>query len=343
MVQYGFPREVNIEGEPVSQDCEADEQLVRHILNNAISNALKYSTLDQPVYITINSDQGGIRIVIKDLGIGIPQADQAKIFSMFHRASNVGTISGTGLGLVILKRCIDLLNGTVPLKSEPGKGTEFTLWLPMKATQTLTLNELLMRKTRFLVIEDEPRMRDNILTILRMEGYEVCEASNGQEGVEQSRQLLPDLILCDVSMPVLDGYGTLSALRETPDTAQIPFIFLTARGDKQDVRSGMNNGADDYLVKPFETTELLASIESRLKRKSELKTTKPAREPKPKLLIPLGLTEREAETLFWLARGKANSDQETQLIPKISRRVKLFIFSQRLCTAPLSPRRNSFR
>ncbi len=165
-----------------------------------------------------------------------------------------------------------------------------------------------MDKTRILVIEDEPRMRNNIATILKMEGYLVDETNDGLAGIEQIEKQRPDLILCDISMPGLDGYGTLQTLKNNPDTAKIPFIFLTARGEKREVRSGMNLGADDYLAKPFEAGELLDAIESRLRRIAELNASKPEKEPLPEMLIPLGLTEREAETLFWLAQGKSNSD-----------------------------------
>ncbi len=130
VTQFGFPRVVNIECETLTEECKSDEQLLRHILNNTISNALKYSTLDKSVDIKLGPQNGGVRIAVKDYGIGIPKEEQPKLFSMFHRASNVGTISGTGLGLVILKRCIDHLRGKVSLDSEPGKGTEVAIWLP---------------------------------------------------------------------------------------------------------------------------------------------------------------------------------------------------------------------
>ncbi len=165
-----------------------------------------------------------------------------------------------------------------------------------------------MSQKKVLVIEDEARMRDSIATILKMEGYETHEASDGKLGLEKAREILPDLILCDVSMPNMDGHETLEELKKKPTTARIPFIFLTARGEKREVRDGMNHGADDYLVKPFEAIDLLAAIESRLKRKSELTGSDEDREVSPEMLIPLGLTEREAETLFWLAQGKSNSD-----------------------------------
>ena len=166
-----------------------------------------------------------------------------------------------------------------------------------------------MPKQRILIVEDELQMRENIATILRMEGYEVLEAPHGRDGVQAARQHRPDLIFCDISMPQLDGHGVLTELRASSDTAGIPFVFLTARGDKPDVRKGMNHGADDYLVKPVDVDDLLSAIQSRLQRKQQIASEKPpAVEPKPALLLPLGLTEREADVLFWVSQGKTNGE-----------------------------------
>src|SRR5262245_30013611 len=112
-------------------------------------------------------------------------------------------------------------------------------------------------KQRILVIEDEPQMRRNICTILQLEDFHVIDAENGRVGAEQARADEPDLILCDVMMPELDGYRVLEQLRGDKQTATIPFIFLTAKGEKKDFRAGMNLGADDYLAKPVTTEELL--------------------------------------------------------------------------------------
>jgi DNA-binding response OmpR family regulator len=120
-----------------------------------------------------------------------------------------------------------------------------------------------MRK--ILVIEDEPQMRRNILTILAMENFEALGAENGRVGLEMARTRHPELILCDVMMPELDGYGVLKALRADPATTQIPFLFLTAKGEKADFRAGMNLGADDYLTKPVVVADLLQAIRVRLK------------------------------------------------------------------------------
>jgi CRP-like cAMP-binding protein/CheY-like chemotaxis protein len=125
--------------------------------------------------------------------------------------------------------------------------------------------------SKIAVIEDNAEMRENIKEILELTDYEVVTAENGKKGVELIKNELPDLILCDIMMPELDGYGVLYMVSKNVKTASIPFIFLTAKTEKEDFRKGMNLGADDYITKPFEDTELLDSIERRLKRLKQFK------------------------------------------------------------------------
>src|ERR1043166_1444025 len=120
---------------------------------------------------------------------------------------------------------------------------------------------------KILIIEDQPQMRRNLATILEMEGFEVSHAENGNAGVTQAKASKPDLIICDVMMPELDGYGVLRMLRSEKTTSTIPFIFLTAKGEKTDQRAGMNLGADDYLTKPVARTDLLEAVKVRLERR----------------------------------------------------------------------------
>src|SRR3954467_2250778 len=162
---------------------------------------------------------------------------------------------------------------------------------------------------KILVIEDEPEMRRNITQLLRYHEYEPLAASNGRDGVEAARRDRPDLILCDVMMPELDGYGVLQLLQADATLARTPFIFLTAKGEKDDLRSGMNLGADDYLTKPVANSDLVRAIQMRLRRseqqaKQDFKSDFSSVEP----LLKLGLTPRAAEALLWLAQGKTNSD-----------------------------------
>lgn len=174
-----------------------------------------------------------------------------------------------------------------------------------------------------LVIEDQPVMRRKTVTILKMEGYEVLEACNGAEGIRLAHDELPDLILCDIMMPECDGYGVLQAVRTYKATATTPFIFLTAKGEKPDLRAGMNLGADDYLVKPTPRAELLEAIharfdrqhlqEERIRQALAKVTFQPDFNSPAPLVARLGLTEREAETLLWVAQGKSNADIATIL------------------------------
>jgi DNA-binding response OmpR family regulator len=119
---------------------------------------------------------------------------------------------------------------------------------------------------RILIIEDEPEMLRNLTTILRLEKYRPLSAENGRVGVDLAKKQKPDLILCDVMMPGLDGYGVIAALRTDAETVTIPFIFLTAKAEKLDIRAGMNLGANDYITKPVAKADLLAAIRWRLDR-----------------------------------------------------------------------------
>ncbi len=124
---------------------------------------------------------------------------------------------------------------------------------------------------RILVIEDNGKIRDNVAEILEMSGYEPLVAEDGKQGVTLAIQKNPDLIICDIMMPVLDGYGVIHMLQKNPATRNTPFIFLTAKAERTEIRKGMEMGADDYITKPFNGAELLSAIESRLKKADLMK------------------------------------------------------------------------
>ncbi len=125
---------------------------------------------------------------------------------------------------------------------------------------------------KILVIEDNYEVRENLCEILELSGYDIISAPNGVEGVKAATTGDPDLIICDVMMPELDGFGVLKILNKNPKTNGIPFIFLTAKAEKTDFRKGMGLGADDYITKPFDDTELLEAIEMRLQRSAKIKS-----------------------------------------------------------------------
>ncbi len=177
-----------------------------------------------------------------------------------------------------------------------------------------------MSAKKILIIEDQGTMRRNLALLLEMEGFEVATAENGRLGLEAARAERPDVILCDVMMPEMDGYTVVQTLREDPAFAATPFLFLTAKGEKSDIRLGMNFGADDYLTKPVVRDDLLAAIEARLSRLEAQEehfrelggaSAGPGlpdfNSPAP-LQQALGLTAREAEVLLWVAQGKSNAD-----------------------------------
>ncbi|HHM21528.1 MAG TPA: response regulator [Bacteroidetes bacterium] len=124
---------------------------------------------------------------------------------------------------------------------------------------------------KILIIEDNEEVRENLEEILTLSGYQTESAENGKTGVEKALTNPPDLILCDIMMPELDGFGTLNILSKKPATADVPFVFLTAKSEKDDFRRGMNLGADDYVTKPFYKDELLQVIETRLRKNERLK------------------------------------------------------------------------
>jgi DNA-binding NarL/FixJ family response regulator len=173
-------------------------------------------------------------------------------------------------------------------------------------------------KKKILIIEDQAPMRRNIALMLQMEGYEVCSAENGRVGLETARRERPDLILCDVMMPELDGYAVVQALREDDSFSATPFVFLTAKSDRGDVRIGMNFGADDYLTKPVVRDDLLAAVQVRLSRAEAVQEKieaaasaggfNPDFSSHEPLVRALGITPREAEVLLWVAQGKSNAD-----------------------------------
>lgn len=124
---------------------------------------------------------------------------------------------------------------------------------------------------KILLIEDDDLVRANTAEILGLANYQVRSAENGKKGLQVAKEFSPDLIICDVMMPELDGYGVLHILAKDPDTAGIPFIFLSAKSDKSEIRKGMELGADDYLTKPYEDTELLNAVEARMKKSDRLR------------------------------------------------------------------------
>ena len=166
---------------------------------------------------------------------------------------------------------------------------------------------------KILVIEDDVMLVEQLKLVLSLENYRVDVATNGQEGMSKIASFRPDLILCDIMIPSPDGREILGAVRSNVQTVDLPFIFLTALGEKPDIRRGMNAGADDYLLKPVDLHDVLSAIQARLERRdaiASLGVSHPTQfdfsSHSP--LRDLGLTDREAEVLSWIAQGKSNPE-----------------------------------
>jgi DNA-binding NarL/FixJ family response regulator len=158
-----------------------------------------------------------------------------------------------------------------------------------------------------LLIEDHAPLRRNLEEILTLEGHRVLAAGDGPTGLRLAHEQRPDLVLCDIMLPGMDGLEILARLRADAATRGMPFIFLTAKGEPRDIRAGMNLGADDYLPKPVILVDLLASIRARLDRAANVRSHLPDFS-RAAPLEKLGITPREAEVLLWMAQGKANAD-----------------------------------
>jgi DNA-binding NarL/FixJ family response regulator len=163
---------------------------------------------------------------------------------------------------------------------------------------------------KLLLVDDDPNLILLVKDYLEFQGYEVMTAENGREALEILESQVPDMIICDVMMPEMDGYALVEKVRQDPRTNWIPFMFLSAKGQSQDRVRGLSTGADVYMVKPFEPEELVAQVESSLKQaKRLLKQTPKTNEP-PKIQVPqnVELTPTELKVVQLLAQGMANKD-----------------------------------
>jgi signal transduction histidine kinase/ligand-binding sensor domain-containing protein/DNA-binding response OmpR family regulator len=286
----------------------ADPDHLDRALSNLVSNAFKFTPDGGAVRVTVTSDETSARVVVRDSGPGIPAGDLALIFDRFHRASTAGNHPGTGIGLALAKELVALHGGTIAVESEEGFGSTFTITLrrgrahlapeqvvddgaPIGTTPrvmppadfvppaspagdvssvSLPNDEVDADVTTILIVDDNAEVRAYVKQHLAPR-YHVLEAANGQQGLEMTRRLLPDLVLSDVMMPVMDGYALCRAIKADPDTDFIPVILLTARAEAEDRLAGLTEQADDYLTKPFDVRELLARIANNVEVRRRLR------------------------------------------------------------------------
>jgi CheY-like chemotaxis protein/anti-sigma regulatory factor (Ser/Thr protein kinase) len=248
-----------------------DERKVKQILFNLLSNAVKFTPDKGKVGIVAKRINGAVQIIVWDTGVGIAPEDQQRIFEEFQQVGYrlAGKTEGTGLGLALTKRFVELHGGTIGVESTPGYGSTFTFTLPMIDVETppvLALHADTTPEQRHetatigplvLVIEDDPRAADLLRIYLTEAGYTVDIARDGEEGLVKVKQLSPDAVILDVLLPRVDGWAFLTQVKANSATRGIPVIIASIIDQKG---KGFALGAADYLVKPIQKGELLRTL-----------------------------------------------------------------------------------
>ena len=286
--------------EKIVKPVHLDIDMWEKIILNLLSNAFKY-TEEGFVEVSITRNGDHVEIGVKDTGVGIPETDIDKIFERFHRVQNVKgrTQEGTGIGLAMVKELIKIHEGKISVQSTLDKGSVFTIQLPIGthharqntvasldrkiASHSLSYVEEALqwipetngkadvkpvKKTKahsytILLADDNADMRKYVERLFDTE-YNVIVAADGLEAFDHAVKYIPDLILSDIMMPKLDGFGLLKKLKTNISTRNIPLIFLSARAGEEAKVEGLRAGADDYLTKPFSSKELIARVANHL-------------------------------------------------------------------------------
>ncbi|WP_163381555.1 two-component regulator propeller domain-containing protein [Cyclobacterium sp. SYSU L10401] len=283
-----------------------DASKLEMIFSNLLSNAYKFTLEGGEVgfLAEVKTERDNLlklMVEVKDTGIGIPKDKLSHIFERFYQeeSSKTRTYEGTGIGLSLVKELTELMHGEVSVKSSPGKGTAFKVELPLKRVASHELNQIqysakpngsfrkdhqqhlniktpiqsemaVLDKPKILLVEDNADLRSFMRGHLQ-DDYGVSESENGASGYEIALDTIPDLIVSDVMMPVMDGICLCEKLKHEDRTCHIPIILLTARADMDSRLEGLSIGADDYVTKPFKMEELLARIGNLLESRRKLR------------------------------------------------------------------------
>lgn len=277
----------------------ADQDKIERICYNLLSNALKYTSEGGEITLTAKEEGGRVMISVADNGCGISSDELPYIFDRFYQAKNAGR--GTGIGLAIVKAFTELHHGEVSATSVEGKGSTFTIHIPVRQKGEVTnqptekieqlvepssaqevpnqarhIDELIQPyqtdKPEVLIIDDNIDIRTYLRSVLS-EKYNVSEAADGKAGLELARKIVPDIVLSDIMMPVMDGLAFCQQLKTDKAISHIPVILLTARSLDEQRAEGYEHGADAYLSKPFSLRLLLSRIDNLIESRKKLNQT----------------------------------------------------------------------
>lgn len=262
---------------------KADDKRLRQVLMNLLSNAIKFTDKGRVTFLVksvcLEGTQGepvhNICFQIEDTGIGIDREDVEKIFLPFEQVGSVKKqAEGTGLGLAISQQIVTMMGGNLNVESQPGKGSIF--WFEVELTEATGWAETSKvsskgnivsfqgEKRKILVVDDRWENRSVIVNLLQPLGFEVAEADNGQEGLEKIIQFWPDLVITDLSMPVMNGYEMIQQLRQLPEAKDLVIIVSSASVFDSDRQKSFDVGANDFLPKPVQANNLLEALQQHL-------------------------------------------------------------------------------
>lgn len=262
---------------------------VESLVNNLVSNAIKFSNKNTTVFFNVFLEKALFNIEVKDQGSGISEENQLNIYKKFYQEEKKGKSEGFGIGLAIVKDIVDTLKGVIFVESEPNKGTTFRVQLPVSnSKQIIEDTEVVSKKvvnqsnnvssifinnigrnfSTILVVEDNPHMVDYYEKILS-KLYECDFAFNGEEGLEKLNKKSYDLVISDVMMPKMNGLEFRKHMKKSALNEDVPFILVTALGYEENKVEAFNIGIDDYIVKPFGKNELIARINCLLDNKNK--------------------------------------------------------------------------
>jgi len=246
---------------------------VNKVMSNLVSNALKFTPNGGTISVNLYQRGDRLHIDVSDTGHGISSDKLAHIFEPFYTTGDTGEAKGTGIGLALTQEIISHLDGTITAESQVGKGTTFHIVMPIqnRSADPVTETEIgNSGKPIIVVAEDNADVADLLCTQLEP-FYEVVAARDGAEALKRAGEIIPDLVITDVMMPNMDGMALARAIRANDLTAHIPIIMVTARVTEQDRIEGLKAGADAYLVKPFNTEELLTRVAKLLEQRIMLR------------------------------------------------------------------------
>ncbi|MCP4426208.1 MAG: response regulator [Chloroflexi bacterium] len=256
-----------------------DEDCLLNIFGRVLSNAIKFTprslNSEKNIYVSTSVHEDELHVVFRDEGMGFPSNIQNQIFDLFFQHDRgLMEQQGAGTGLTIAKGLVELYDGRIETQSQKGAGSTFTIVLPAyTASSDRPKKEVngaqSQRQATILVVEDEHNLLlglQELLEISKNSKYEisVLTATNGQEGIQILHKHQPDLIISDIMMPIMDGLEFLRQVRQNVEWLQIPFIFLTAKGERHDVHRGLRSGVEAYITKPYDSDELLQMVTARL-------------------------------------------------------------------------------